>query len=224
MAAAPVTRAAGFALALAACGMLGGSPPAAAETRAWNFRVFLDDAEIGQHRFTLRDEGNERVLHSDARFAVKIAFITAYRYLHDAQERWRGNCLAGLKARTNDDGKSIAVDAALEPAAGGERLVVTRGTERAALEGCMMTFAYWNPEMLKQARLINSQTGETLPVKIAAAGEETIVVRGAPVAARRYRVSGAKNPIDLWYSIAGNDWLALESTLENGRRLRYRLE
>ena len=53
-------------------------------------------------------------------------------------------------------------------------------------------------------------------------GEEKITVRGAPVQAKRYRITGPKNPIDLWYS-ADNNWLALQSTLEGGRRLRYLL-
>jgi hypothetical protein len=200
-----------------------GTPALATEPQAWNFRVFLDDAEIGKHRFTLREANGERVLTSEARFTVKIAFITAYRYVHDAEERWRGNCLAGLTARTNDDGKKNAVDAVLEAAPGGERLVVTDGSQRAVLDGCAMTFAYWNPQMLKQGRLLNAQTGETTPVKITSRGEETIAVRGAPVLARRYMVSGPPQPIDLWYSATG-DWLGLESTVGGGRRLRYRLE
>lgn len=199
------------------------TPAHAAQSQAWNFRVFLDDAEIGKHRFTLREANGERVLTSEARFAVKIAFITAYRYLHDAEERWRGNCLAGLTARTNDDGKKNAVDAVLETTSAGARLVVTDGSRRATLDGCAMTFAYWNPEMLKQGRLLNAQTGEATPVKVTSLGEETIAVRGAPVLARRYQLSGPPQPIDLWYSATG-DWLGLESTVGGGRRLRYRLE
>ncbi len=218
-----MTRRKGFAALLLALTMPAAAAAPAVPAQTWNFRVFLDDAEIGKHRFTLREDGGERVLTSEARFAVKIAFITAYRYLHDAQERWRGNCLAGLTARTNDDGKKNAVDGTLETTQGGERLIVTDGSRRTVLDGCAMTFAYWNPEMLKQGRLLNTQTGETTPVKITAVGEETIAVRGAPVLARRYQVSGPPQPIDLWYSAAG-EWLGLESTVGGGRRLRYRLE
>lgn len=218
-----MTRAAAYAAAALALGLLATAPPAAAQSRTWNFRVFLDDAEIGQHRFTLREQGTARELTSEARFAVKIAFITAYRYAHDATERWRGNCLAGLTARTDDDGKKSTVEAALEATPEGERLIVTQAGNRAALEGCAMTFAYWNPEMLKQGRLLNAQTGEAEPVKITAGAEETIAVRGASVLARRYRLTGPQQPIDLWYSAAG-EWLGLESTVRGGRRLRYRLE
>ncbi len=39
----------------------------------------------------------------------------------------------------------------------------------------------------------------------------------------RYRISGMQQPIELTYSPQGN-WLALESTVEGGRRLTYPLE
>ena len=49
------------------------------------------------------------------------------------------------------------------------------------------------------------------------------MVRGGRVMARRYRIDGAGNPIDLWYS-ANDEWLALESAVAGGRRLRYTLD
>ncbi len=83
-----------------------------------------------------------------------------------------------------------------------------------------MSFAYWNPVMLQQSRLLNAQTGEYDQITIKAMGEESLQVRGATQATQHYRLTGSKLSIDLWYSPAG-DWLALESTTENGRRLRY---
>ncbi len=206
---------------LRACGVavLLASLPAAAQTRAWDFQVFLNDAPIGYHRFALSGEGAAREMKIEARFEVKALFITVFRYAHDAKESWRGNCLDSLTARTNDDGTSLAADATRD----GERLAVTATRGRTVLDGCVMSFAYWNPEMLRQSRLLNAQTGEYETVKIAALGDETIAVRSAQVAARHYRISGAKNPIDLWYS-GNNEWLALESTVEGGRRLRYQLK
>ncbi len=204
-------------LALGTLLMLG-SVAALANPRRWEFQVFLDDAAIGHHHFVLSDKGTERELTTDARFEVKVLFINAYRYVHDASERWRGNCLAGLTARTDDNGKQSAVQVDQQ----GERLSVVSSRGREALDGCVMSFAYWNPEILRQTRLLNSQTGQYEAVTIAAMGEEKITVRGAPVQAKRYRITGPKNPIDLWYS-ADNNWLALQSTLEGGRRLRYLL-
>jgi hypothetical protein len=191
--------------------------PLAADVRAWNFRVLLDDSEIGFHRFTLRQQAGERELTSEARFDVKLLFVSAYRYAHDATERWRDDCLVAVNARTDDNGDRHRVAAARA----GERLVVETDKGRDDLGGCVMTFAYWNPQMLRQTRLLNAQTGEYLDVNIAARGRETIAVRGAPVEARRYAVRGPGLAIDLWYSADGYDWLALESVTDGGRRLRY---
>lgn len=181
-------------------------PARAQAGRVWEFRAYLDDTAIGGHRFTLRQDGAEAELVSEARFDVKLLFITAYRYVHRASERWRGNCLISLESKTDDDGKAYSVAA-----------------RQQLQEGCAMSFAYWNPEMLRQSRLLNAQTGEFEKVSIAELGDDRIPVRGAMVAAKRYRITGPKHPIDLWYSPAG-EWLALDSMLEGGRRLRYRLE
>ena len=190
-----------------------------ASSKKWEFQVFLDDTAIGHHHFVVNDKGSERELTTDARFDVKLLFISAYRYVHDASERWRGNCLASLNARTDDNGKKSAVQADQQ----GERVSVSSPRGREALDGCVMSFAYWTPEILRQTRLLNSQTGQYEAVTIAAMGEERITVRGAPVQAKRYRITGPKNPIDLWYG-ADNGWLALQSTLDGGRRLHYLLK
>lgn len=206
-------------LAVPAHGQAGGS-------NVWNFRVYLDDKPIGYHRFTLTRQGEDSELKSEARFDVKVLFINAYRYVHDATERWSGRCLKGMTARTDDDGERFAVNAAADGT--GLSVAVTRGAAQAApavkkIDGCAMSFAYWDAEILRQSRLLNAQTGEYEAVSVTAAGEDRVAVRGRPVEARRYRITGPKNPIDLWYSATG-DWLALESSVGGGRRLIYRIE
>ncbi len=200
------------------------APPSAAATpRQWEFQVFLDDSPIGYHRYMLHESGAERELKIEARFNVKVLFINVYRYAHDNSERWRGDCLAALNARTDDNGKVSEVGAELQ----GERLAVATSVAatraREMVEGCLMSFAYWNPNILRQTRLLNAQTGKVESVSITALGEEKINVRGMPVAATRYRIAGAKHPIDLWYG-ADRSWLALQSTFDSGRRLRYELK
>lgn len=190
----------------------------AAQPQRWDFRVFLDDAPIGYHRFTMSENGIARELKSQARFDVKLLFINAYHYTHDATEQWQGNCLESLSARTDDDGKVLEVGVRREDG----RMAISAPQGNNAVDGCVMTFAYWNPETLRQTRLVNAQTGEYTPVKIVAVGDETITVRGAAVATRRYRITGAKHPIELWY--AADRWVALQSTVDGGRRLRYQLQ
>jgi Domain of unknown function (DUF6134) len=175
---------------------------ASAQTRAWNFRVLLDDSEIGRHRFTLRENGADRELRSQARFEVKFLAITVYHYEHDATELWRDGCLRALDARTDDDGERNAVQ------------------WREPGSGCEMSFAYWNPKILQERRLLNAQTGEIVPVTVQALGEESIAVRGRSVRAKRYRLSAPQLEIDIW--LDDGDWVALESPAKGGR-LRYEL-
>jgi Family of unknown function (DUF6134) len=203
-----------------------GAGTAAAQTQSWTFGVYLDDAPIGHHHYHLHHNGAEHELKIEARFNVKFLFINAYRYVHDASERWRGNCLAALTARTDDNGGKSEVDTEQQA----ERLIAVTSTTpgaasrvREPVDGCLMSFAYWNPEMLRQTRLLNAQTGKIENVTITSMGEEKINVRGTPTSAMRYRVTGAKHPIELWYG-ADRTWLALQSTLDGGRRLRYQLK
>jgi hypothetical protein len=198
--------------------LLSAEPTASlAATGAWDFRVLLDGREVGRHQFTLDVEGERRELRSAAQFAVRVLFIDAYRYLHDAVERWNGDCLQSLDARTETNGRREIVSAAMQEG----RLVVVRPDGRELHEGCVMSFAYWNPEILNARRLLNSQTGELMPVTITNRGEEMLVVRGEPRTATRHRISAEKMQIDLWY--ANGQWLALEALVPGGRRLRYEL-
>ena len=203
---------------LGAALLLATSLHAEARSRMWDFQVLLGDAPIGYHQFTLDEQGARRQLRSESRFEVKVLLFTAYRYEHEATELWRGDCLESLTARTNDNGRRPSVDAVSD----GERLAVATGKGSESIGGCVMSFAYWNPQILRQTRLLNAQTGEYEAIKVTTLGVENITVHGTPVEAKRFRLTGSGNPIDLWYSL-GDEWLALESTVAGGRRLRYRL-
>lgn len=188
----------------------------------WDFRVFLEDKEIGTHRFELLDKGGgERQLVSKARMAVKLLFVTAYTYDHRDVEHWNGDCLSKLTSNTDDNGDKYQVDVQRQGAA---TIVKTLNGSR-TLGDCVLTFAYWNPAMLKQTRLLNSQDGEHVEVQITDAGSDPIVVRGVETPARRYelRSKNKKLSIDLWYS-PSDEWLALESRTEGGDKLIYKLK
>jgi Family of unknown function (DUF6134) len=191
--------------------------PALANTdREWRFRVLIDDAEVGTHTFRVAGDAPERRVESDARFNVKFWFINAYSYSHQARERWQGECLQDIDARTDDNGTRTVVRGMRNGAH-----FDTEGTNgKTRLPACVMSFAYWNPAMLKQTRLLNVQTGELTDVRIEPLGEEFLQVRGAPTTARRYALHAPKFRIDVWYT-ADAQWVKLESRTESGRMLRY---
>lgn len=200
--------------------LIAGAGPVQAQPQQWSFRVFLDDKPIGTHVFTLREQDTVRELRSEASFTVTFLGLRLYRYEHLAVERWSGDCLLSLEARTNDDGVRKTVQARLE----GTSLTVEANGRQAQLPGCLKTFAYWNPAILAADRLLNAQTGRLEQVSIQAQGPDQIMnAKGQASQANRYRILGPEQPITLWYDTA-NSWVGLESKVGGGRRLTYRLE
>ncbi len=193
----------------------------ASQIREWHFKVYLDDTKIGYHSFRLtpEDAGRHRI-DIDARFDVKLLFFTAYRYRHNNTELWQQKCLRSIRADTDDNGKRFLVRGSVDD--GLFRL--DRGSDRGALSDCVMSFAYWDPAILKADRLLNSQTGEYVDVDVMPIGGETVKVGAEVVPSRRYRLTAGEAVIDLWYGADNGRWLALQSTTASGRTLQYRIE
>lgn len=188
------------------------------EEREWNFRVYLDDREIGYHNFEMTNEDGMQRVVTEAEFKVKFLFFTAYRYEHINEETWEGDCLKQIEARTDDNGRRFAVTGLRQQ----DRFALDASNASVGLPDCIKTFAYWNPAILEESTLLNSQTGELLPVSVDVVAEEVLEVRGERLLATRYRLQAKNLELDIWYS-NDQEWLALESTVKDGRKLRYEL-
>jgi hypothetical protein len=189
----------------------------ASETRQWRFQALLDGDPIGYHKFELRQDSGGQVLSSEAEFQVKFMFITAYDYQHQATERWNANCLDSLGSVTNDNGDTFEVAGAADDGA----FVVESGKQQAILPSCVMSFAYWNPAMLEQSRLLNVQDGRYVDVQIKREATESFRLGSESVRAHRYSLNAEDLDITLWYSEDDYEWLGLESATEKGYTLRY---
>jgi hypothetical protein len=193
------------------------SPAAPAADGEWNFRVLLDGKEVGWHRYSVRGDGAATEVASRAQFDVRFLLLNAYSYRHTARERWRGACLDQLESRTETNGRVEKVAAVARD----DAMMVAGPGGEARLPGCVMSFAYWDPRILGATRLLNSQTGELMPVSVMERGTERVNVAGRNVAATRHRLSAPDLQIDLWY--ADGRWVALEAPTPGGRTLRYEL-
>lgn len=189
----------------------------ASSSQEWRFEVFLDDKPIGFHNFQLSTSGDTRELRGEAQFRVKLLGFTVYDYSHHNLERWRDNCLQQIEASTDDNGKDLFVRGNSD----GEQLLLEVNSGNRSVPGCVMSFAYWNPDILAQQQLLNAQTGEYLDVEVQSLGEKTLDLQGREVPALHYRLSTVEDDIDLWYT-TDRDWLALSSTTRGGRQLYYR--
>jgi hypothetical protein len=196
-------------------------PVAAGATseKDWRFRVFLDDKEIGHHHFHLTRSGAQQQLTTEANFEVSILKIPLFRYSHKNVELWNSQCLRHIASSTDENGRQFRVTGAVD----GSAFRLSTHSGNTTLPACISTFAYWDKSFLKRTRLLNSQTGEYVDVRVEYLGEQSIRVRDTDTPAHRYQLSTDKARIELWYS-RDDQWLALQSTTQSGRLLRYVIE
>lgn len=199
--------------------LVGNVSHASQQTQSWKFKVYLGDREIGEHSFNLSSVQNAVHVTTNANFDVYILFINAYSYRHNNQEIWNDSCLKSIHSITDDNGTRFRVIGKTV----NDKLHVTTHDNQYVRSGCIKTFAYWDPSFLQSEMLLNSQTGEIVPVSITFLGAEKIAVRDETVTARRYQLVTDEFTIDLWYSMQ-DEWLALNSTTPNGNILKYRIQ
>jgi Family of unknown function (DUF6134) len=189
-----------------------------AHAEEWAFDVFLDKSKIGTHIFTF----NNNTLTSRAKFKVKVLFINAYQYDHTSKETWNNDCLTEIDVDTTEDKVNTKVKGKLTS----KGFEVSDGKSTQILPVCPMTFAYWNPKMLAQSKMLNPQNAD-LDTTIEKMNNETITVKGKSIESSHYKLRGALNGknklnIELWYN-PKNEWVALKSTTPEGYIITYKL-
>lgn len=187
-----------------------------ATSKSWKFRVLLDDKPIGYHQVNINRDANRKTVHTQANFDVRILFIPVYSYDHETRERWVDNCLVGISSTTDDNGENYFISSMQRE----QQLALETQDGMTSLDGCVRTFAYWDVELLKSDRLLNTQTGEYEDVEITDMGTGVLSYDQQEIEARKFRLLAKDMTIDLWYT-QDMQWLALESVTESGAVLRY---
>ena len=175
----------------------------------FNFKIFINDKEAGSHSFRLQQQGENLLVSSRMNLEFKVFRVRQVKYSHSADEVWQGGCLISLKSETRKQGVPAYVNASIDSGS----LVVVNGKGSETITGCARSFAYWNPALLKAESLLNSESGQYLPVEISSNVVE-------PENITHMTISGPKADIRLQYDSAGN-WLSLESDLQFGNVIRY---
>ncbi len=183
------------------------------------FQVLLDDKYIGTHSFRFASHGGRETVDINADFDMTFLAIPIYSYDHRNRETWNNGCLETVKSHTDDNGDEYRINGRH---IGSVFEVVTRHEVVELQSDCVMSFAYWDRRILSQNKLLNSQTGDYLPINIKAVGTEQLQLDRAKVTAQRYNLRSEDKGIDIsiWYNAESGKWLSLESRLD-GRVIRY---
>jgi len=183
----------------------------------WNFDAVLNDKVIGQHTFIYE---NKKTI-SNANFKFEYLFMD-FIYQHKSTETWQEGCLKTISSKTDDDGDLYEVSGHI----GTDRFLVTTNNKTSELPSCVMTFAYGNPKILEQKKLMNSQSGEYLDVDIQFIREENHIVKGEDILTDLWRIEANIDDgdllIHLWYDKNMN-WVSLKSQTPIGDML-YKLK
>jgi hypothetical protein len=182
--------------------------------------VLLDGKPIGFHRFTIHDTGSGLRVDGHAKFVVKLLGLKVFDYDHRISEQWRGACLERLDAVTQQNGQTSRV----EGYSSSRIFTVRKDAASEPLSECVASFAYWDKtRLLERTALLNPQTGEYVPVTIENLGVQRERAGSGQSTVERYRILGRQIDITVSYDQPTGQWLTLESRLENGRSLQYRL-
>jgi len=117
-----------------------------------------------------RLDGEGMRIETRAEFEVKLLRITAFEYDHRNTELWRDGCLQAIDARTDSNGKQYAVSGRARATASS-----SARTGRAPARGLRGQLRLLGQQAVTQRReLLNSQTGEYVPVQIDSLGRDRI--------------------------------------------------
>lgn len=162
------------------------------------FEVLRKGKPIGTHTIAFTPNGNNLQVDIDIRLDVKFLMFNAYSYRHKNQEIWRDGRLVQIETKTDDDGENFFVNGR----ANGEGFDVNSSAGEATAPATIIPTSYWDPAIVEQNKLLNTQNGELLEVSVASGDETEIVVGDETVDARHYVMSGDLD-LELWYDSDG---------------------
>ncbi len=168
------------------------------------FDVVRGGKTIGRHEITFREIGDETHVDIDIALAVKIGFLTVFRYQHRNREVWRGGQLVSVSTDTDDNGKAFEVRAKSQA----DGLYTKTLADEQVLPSSAIPTSYWNPAIIENRQWLDTQRGIMLDVEVQQTGLEPVALAdGRSVEAERYEVTGDLN-ITVWYTPQG-EWVKL---------------
>jgi hypothetical protein len=186
-------------LAAALCTALSGAAQATQiPEQPLDFTVTRNGEAVGKHVVTFRRMEDGVAVDVSTNVAVKMAFITVYRFEHQGSELWRGDRLVSLRSTTNDDGTPHT----LQVHATGSKLQIVGDGASSTADPPVIPASLWNNALVSEPHLLNTLDGRLMSVSTQELGEEQVSVRGRPARARHYVVRGELER-ELWYDALG---------------------
>jgi hypothetical protein len=182
-----------------------------------SFKVLRKGKPFGTHSvsFDVAADGTLTAT-TDVRLKAGLGPITVFNYELDATETWKDGQLVGLAGAVDDDGKDRSVRASRD----GEALEVKGTDYSGAVPLGILPSSHWNVAQMRATQLLSTEDGELIKINVVEKGNETVMVDGQPVDARRYLMDSDID-VDLWYDAQGR-WVKLAFEVR-GQQIEYAL-
>jgi Family of unknown function (DUF6134) len=193
----------GLVTAVAATPLLGPFLPVAARAAAprdVRFRALHRGSSVGEHRIAFRQDGDRLTVSTHVDITIKVLFITAFRFKHDAEEVWQSGRLVSVKSTTDDNGTLLQVSG--YAAGDGFRILGADGPFLAAAH-LLTSNTLWDSRLVRESRLIDVQHGGEVGMVAKRLGDEPVDTPQGQVRAERYQIITPHYAGSLFYDGAG---------------------
>jgi len=178
------------------------------------FDVYRDGSKFGTHIVSFTKSGDDLTVTSNVHLDVSFGPLTLFEYILASTERWKGDQLISIAARTKSDGKWKPLSA--EAVETGFRIAGTGF--KGVVPGPLIPSSHWNVAEMRQAGMLSIETGALLPMTVTDKGLEQVKTGQGLIEARHYLVK-SEIEASFWYDAAGR-WVKC-SFITQGSHIDY---
>ena len=187
-----------------------------ATAESLDYEVIRKGKNIGTHSFAFESSTEGSTVKVKTDIAVKIAFVTVYKFQHEATEVWGESSLLGYNSTTNDDGdqKFLKLN---------EGFVTSNQGEFDRSSIALFPASLWSQGTVSLSSLMNTLDGSMMDVNAKDLGEESVkTTSGKTLTARHFSLTGGLDR-ELWYDADGR-LVHVEFLGGDGSMIMYKLK
>jgi hypothetical protein len=180
------------------------------------FTALRNGSRLGTHSVGFARAGDALTIDLDVDYAVKLGFVTVFRYRLRARETWVGGVLTSATADTDNNGTPAFMRARRD----GDALLVEGSQVKPyrTPPGALIA-SHWNQGQLN-VPLVNPQDGGLIRFTVEKRGAAKVAdSAGTQHDAQRFFLAG-NAPMDLWYGTDGT-WRSLQATVADKSVITY---
>ena len=186
-----------MAAALLVAAALAAAPAAHAETPTGVFTYTIHSdrfGEVGVYTNVIRRDGGDIVVDSRTEIAVKLLFVTVFRFSATSTAVWRDGRIVRYHGVTDDDGRTFEVSARAD----GARFVIDGAAGRLVGPAGVFPHNPWNIAILGAASIMSPKSGKLFAVRITPGGTEDFGVAGEIANTESFRIDTDRRTW-VWY-------------------------